>query len=89
VRTIVDRNYTRARNILVENSEKLHQMADALIRFETIDSDQIGDIMEGRPPRVPQNWDDDDRGRPSPSNASPGAAQDDADSAIGGTASSH
>ncbi len=78
IRNIVDRNYARSRRILEENNGKLHLMAEALIRFETLDSDQISDIMEGREPRLPQNWDDDDRGnasnsaKPSETPAQPG-----------------
>ena len=43
-----------------ENIDKLHLMADALIKYETIDSDQIDDIMEGKVPRPPANWDEPD-----------------------------
>jgi len=66
VRVIIDRNYERARRLLVENMDKLHAMADALLRFETIDLGQIDDIMSGRPVREP----DDDAGR---SASAPGA----------------
>jgi cell division protease FtsH len=62
VRSIIDRNYNRAKNILVENMDKLHSMADALMKYETIDSDQIDDIMTGKPPRTPHGWSDDDDG---------------------------
>jgi cell division protease FtsH len=57
VRTIVSSNYSRAKAILEENIEKLHAMADALIEFETLDTDQIDDIMDGKPPRPPASWD--------------------------------
>lgn len=56
---IVDRNYERARRILVDNIDKLHTMADALIKYETIDSDQIDDIMSGREIRPPKGWGED------------------------------
>ena len=59
IRAIVDRNYQRAERLLKENLDKLHMMADALIKYETIDSDQIDDIMAGKPPRPPEDWDDD------------------------------
>ncbi len=59
IRAIIDRNYRRAENLLKENLDKLHAMADALIKYETIDADQIDDIMTGKPPRPPQDWDDD------------------------------
>jgi cell division protease FtsH len=60
VRIIIDRNYQRAQQILEKHLDKLHLMAEALLRFETIARDQIDDIMEGRPMREP----DDDSGRP-------------------------
>jgi len=58
VHAIVTRNYNRAEKILKENMEKLHAMAGALMKYETIDTDQITDIMEGRQPRPPRDWDD-------------------------------
>ncbi|TAJ94446.1 MAG: ATP-dependent zinc metalloprotease FtsH [Gammaproteobacteria bacterium] len=65
IRKIIDRNYARAEEILNTNLDKLHTMAQALLKYETIDSSQIDDIMSGRPPRPPDNWDD-DNGAPSP-----------------------
>jgi len=59
IRYIIDRNYGRAEQILKENEEKLHLMADALIKYETIDTDQIKDIMAGKEPRPPKDWTDD------------------------------
>ena len=58
IRRLIDDNFERARAILTAHLEKLHVMADALMRFETIDEQQIQDIMEGRKPRVPQGWED-------------------------------
>lgn len=55
-RTIVERNYQLAETLLRENIDKLHMMAEALIKYETIDSPQIDDIMSGKPPRTPQGW---------------------------------
>ena len=60
VRSIIDRNYARSEKILKDNIDKLHLMAEALIKYETIDSDQIDDIMEGKVPRPPSDWDDND-----------------------------
>jgi cell division protease FtsH len=60
VRTIIDRNYERARSILSEHVEKLHVMAKALMKYETIDQAQIKDIMEGREPKPPEDWEDPD-----------------------------
>ncbi len=59
VRLIIDRNYKRAKEILVANTDKLHTMAEALMKYETIDAEQINDIMSNKPPRPPQGWNDD------------------------------
>jgi cell division protease FtsH len=58
VRKIIDRNYNRSESLLNEHMEKLHLMADALIRYETIDDGQIKEIMAGKPPSPPQDWSD-------------------------------
>ncbi len=65
VRSFIDRNYQRSENILKDNIDKLHTMADALMKYETIDAEQINDIMEGKVPREPKDWSDDDKGAPS------------------------
>ncbi len=65
VRTLIDTCYTDAKTILDENVEKLHLMAEALIKYETIDEHQIKDIMEGREPRQPEHWDDSGPGAPA------------------------
>jgi cell division protease FtsH len=57
VRRVIEINYTRAKSILQENIEKLHAMADALMKYETIDASQIREIMEGKPPTPPEGWD--------------------------------
>ncbi len=62
VRVIIDRNYQRAKQLIDENMDKLHIMAEALLKFETINKDQIDDIMQGRPMREPE----DDAGSSSP-----------------------
>jgi len=58
VRKIVDRNYARAEKILREGIDILHLMAKALITYETIDAEQIQDILAGREPRPPEDWGD-------------------------------
>jgi len=65
VRTLIDTCYTEARNILDENKDKLHLMAEALIKYETIDENMMSDIMAGREPRQPEHWDDSDPGAPA------------------------
>ena len=62
IRHVIERNYERARGILVEHMDQLHAMAAALMKFETIDAEQIDDIMAGRSPRPPRDWDDEETG---------------------------
>ena len=67
VRRVIDSNYQRAYKIIQTNMDKLQTMSEALIKYETIDEEQIKDIMEGRVPRPPRDWDDSadaDRARP-------------------------
>jgi cell division protease FtsH len=58
VRRLIDSNYQRAKEILEANLEKLHRMSEALMKYETIDEGQIKDIMDGRDPKPPADWDD-------------------------------
>jgi cell division protease FtsH len=58
VRTLIDNCYAEAKRILENNRDKLDVMAAALMKFETIDESQIRDIMEGREPRPPADWDE-------------------------------
>jgi len=86
VRTIVDSNYANAKQLLEANVDKLHAMAKALVKYETIGDSQIKDIMEGREPQPPEDWDDtldssEDPGPPKPEAESKGS--------IGGPASEH
>ena len=90
IRSIVDRNYKRAKSILVENMEKLHIMAETLIKYETIDQEQIKDIMDGKTPKAPQGWDDHEP-RNGSGSATTGSAdtKDKPEGSIGGPASEH
>jgi cell division protease FtsH len=54
IRRIIDQQYLLARKLLEENRDKVEAMAKALLELETIDADQIGDIMAGKPPRPPK-----------------------------------
>ncbi|MDQ0011663.1 cell division protease FtsH [Variovorax boronicumulans] len=56
VRRIIDEQYALARRLIEENSDKMHAMAKALLEWETIDSEQLDDIMAGRAPRPPKDW---------------------------------
>lgn len=58
IRVFIDRNYQRAERIIRENLDKMQLMAEALIKYETIDSEQIDDIMNGKTPRAPKGWDE-------------------------------
>ncbi len=61
IKKIIDDSYSKAKKLLNDNLEKLHVMADTLLKYETIDADQIDDIMAGAEPREPKDWNDDDK----------------------------
>jgi cell division protease FtsH len=82
IRAFIDRNYQRAEQILNEHIDKLHAMAAALMKYETIDSGQIKDIMEGREPQPPAGWDDD-------SHSGPGKGVEAGDGAVDGGKPEH
>ena len=86
VRTIIDENYARAERLLKENVDKLHTMAKALVMYETIGATQIKDIMEGREPQPPEDWDDSPDSDPDPDASKP---ETEATGSIGGPASEH
>jgi len=69
VRRFIDNTYQRAYTILQTKMDKLHAMSAALMKYETIDEEQIKDIMEGREPRPPRDWDD----TPTPTPRGPSA----------------
>lgn len=56
IRKIIDEQYTIARSLIEGHKDKMHTMAKALLEWETIDSEQIDDIMAGKPPRPPKDW---------------------------------
>jgi cell division protease FtsH len=58
VRRVIESNYQRARQILTTSMDTLHLMADALMKYETIDEEQLKDIMAGKAPKPPAGWDD-------------------------------
>ena len=87
VRRIIDECYVASERLLEENLDKLHAMADALMLYETIDADQIDDIMSGRKVREPSGWDGDSGG-----SAQATASEEDtkdSNSPIGGPAGEH
>ncbi|MCC5809932.1 MAG: ATP-dependent zinc metalloprotease FtsH [Ectothiorhodospiraceae bacterium] len=86
IRSIIDTNYERAKQILLDNMDKLHVMAEALMKYETIDKSQIDDIMAGRPVGPPRGWNS-DRGQEGGSaggDANKAGADERGDSASGG-----
>lgn len=99
IRSLIDRNYSRAKSLVSENLPKLHLMAEALVKYETIDTGQIDDIMEGRNPKPPSGWDENDGARklsrtPSETNSSVpsslhGSSSSGAGDVVGGPASFH
>jgi len=102
IRSVIDSNYARTEQILKDNLDKLHKMTDALMTYETIDRDQIDDIMAGKNPREPKGWsdidyDDKDGGSSvssedkikSEEKAEMKEPADDSDSSIDGTADQH
>ncbi len=56
VRKIIDRGYANAKRILEVNIDKLHIMANALLKYETLDTEQVMDIMAGKEPKAPIDW---------------------------------
>jgi len=72
IRRIIDEQYALARRLLEENRSRVEAMATALLELETIDSDQIDDIMAGKPPRPPKQ--PQSRSSSRPDNNAPDAA---------------
>ncbi|WP_242171705.1 MULTISPECIES: ATP-dependent zinc metalloprotease FtsH [unclassified Pseudomonas] len=85
VRSIIDQCYGTAKQILTDNRDKLDAMADALMKYETIDADQIDDIMAGRTPREPRDWE----GGSGTSGTPPVVQNERPESPIGGPAADH
>ena len=78
VRKIIDETYESATKIINDQMNRLHKMAEALLKYETIDDFQIKDIMDDKEPRPPEDWDSDDD-----------SSQDNTPSDIGGPATQH
>jgi len=98
IRSFIDSNYERSEQILKDNLDKLHAMTDALMKYETIDRDQIDDIMAGKTPREPKGWSDIDSSSPDDgssassdkkSDSETEQKKDSSDDSIGGTADQH
>ena len=65
VRAIVNRNYARARQILIDNMDILHAMKDALVKYETIEEEQIKQLMNREPVTPPSGWEDNKDTKPT------------------------
>ncbi|MEN9500923.1 MAG: ATP-dependent zinc metalloprotease FtsH [Pseudomonadota bacterium] len=92
IRQVIDRNYQRSHRILTDKMDILHAMANALMKYETLDRAQVDAIMRGEEPPPPADWTDDDSSHGG-KGASPKARFSDGkkaeDGVIGGTAGSH
>jgi cell division protease FtsH len=86
VRAIVDGAHAKARRLLEDNIEKLHLMADALVRYETIDTKQIDQIMDGHEPDPPEGWNENDD---TPPGGQDNVATDSDRTSVGGPAEQH
>ena len=88
IRQFIDRNYERAEKMLNDNMDKLHVMAEALLKYETIDAKQIDEIMNGKIPGPPQDWSDDGDDSSNDDDGKP-ATKKSSDKPIGGPAGEH
>ena len=94
IRQVIDRNYQRAKQILVDSMDILHAMANALMKYETLDRALVDAIMRGEEPPPPADWTDDDSsqgGKGSPTKSWPlgGKKSSGDDGVLGGAAGSH
>jgi cell division protease FtsH len=87
IRGLIDSCYTEAKGILQDNEATLHLMAEALMKYETIDERQIADIMKGRQPQPPEDWDEpSEPGEPTQADST---EADGGTAPLGGPASQH
>jgi cell division protease FtsH len=92
IRSLIDRNYERAETILKERIQVLHNMTDALMKYETIDVEQIDALMDGRAVPQPKDWadlDDDDNSNSTGVSGKKTAKDATKDGTIGGPAGQH
>lgn len=91
IRDLIDSSYAEAERLLKENTDKLNLMAEALLKYETIDSDQIDVIMEGKEPGPPRDWSDSETppGNSSDGDAEATSKEKDSKKPIGGPAGQH
>lgn len=93
IRVCIDKNYQRSEQMLNDNKDTLHLMAEALIKYETIDAAQIDVIMDGKAPPPPSGWDDSEPksggGSAEKESDEQAADKDDTSDSIGGPANQH
>lgn len=89
VRSIIDDCYDKAKQILVEHMDKLHMMAEALMTYETIDTAQIDDIMDGKTPRPPKGWGGGSTGSGSSADGAAQGKSEGVEPSVGGAAGEH
>lgn len=89
VKSIIDYCYSTAERLLHENRDKLELMKDALMEYETIDVEQINDIMDGRKPRAPADWSDHDGPGSGSARAEDASSNAESDKPIGGPVGEH
>lgn len=89
VRSIIDECYATATEILQSNRHLLELMKDALMEYETIDQEQINDIMEGRKPRPPADWSDSNNNSSGTAAPQENKQKEDKPNPIGGPAGEH
>jgi cell division protease FtsH len=89
IRDLIDRNYERAETILKDNMDVLHNMTDALMKYETIDSDQIDALMAGEAVPEPKDWSDLDDDDSSSMSGTESKKDSGKDGTIGGPAGQH
>lgn len=87
VRAIIDRNYDEAERILKEKIKILHNMAEALIKYETIGEDQLSDLMKGKQAKPPKDWDESEPDDGEKSTIDDGASSQNKPDSIGEPAS--
>lgn len=73
MKSLIERNYGRARQLLNDNMDILHAMKDALMKYETIDAPQIDDLMARREVRPPAGWEERGSSNNSDNNGTPRA----------------
>ncbi|SEQ69093.1 membrane protease FtsH catalytic subunit [Solimonas aquatica] len=76
IRKVIEANYGRAKQIIIDNLDKLHAMSAALIKYETIDIEQIKRIMAGQDPGPPESWSNSNSNGPQPGGGSPVPSSD-------------